>query len=102
MSQAIQINETAEGKTQSCILPRTTFEYEKSKTVKNIKALKDTIPPVKIDDSTSSLLVSKTVLECRFKAYDQSVFRIYSDKPRDESYDLYHYMRIRHTQVYSG
>ena len=55
-----------------------------------------------MSDTTKSILASSLKLECRFKAFDQSVFRIYSDRPRDESYDLYHYMRIRQTQVYSG
>jgi hypothetical protein len=101
LSIAIKANESEE-KMQSCILPRTSYEYEKSNQVANLKALKDLPPPMTVDNSTTSLLTSKTVLECRFKAFDQSVFKIYSEKPRDESYELYHFMRIRQTQVYCG
>ena len=101
MSQAIKNNESEEN-VKSCIMPATDFEYEKSNDVAKIKALKDLSPSLNVSDTTKSILASSLKLECRFKAFDQSVFRIYSDRPRDESYDLYHYMRIRQTQVYSG
>jgi hypothetical protein len=101
LSIAIKANES-EDKMQSCILPRTTFEYEKSNLVSKLNTVKGLNPPIALQNSTKSLLVSKTLLECRFKAFDQSVFKIYSDKPRDESYELYHFMRIRQTQVYCG
>lgn len=101
LSLAIKNNES-EDTIKSCIMPTTIFEYEKSKNVQNIKQLKDKSVPITLLESTKSLLAASLHLDCRFKAFDQSVFRIYSDRPRDESYDLYHYMRIRQTQVYSG
>jgi len=78
-------------------MPTTNFEYEKSKNIENIKQLKDQSVPITLLESTKSLLAASLHLDCRFKAFDQSVFRIYSDRPRDESYDLYHYMRVRQT-----
>lgn len=101
LSLAIKNNESDES-IKSCIMPQTNFDYEKSNNVANIKVLKDQIPAINIQNSTKSLLAANLRLDCRFKAFDQSVFRIYSDRPRDETYDLYHYMRIRQTQVYCG
>jgi hypothetical protein len=71
ISEAIKANETLdEAGKQSCILPRTNFEYLKTKQVKDLKILKDVSPQITVKDTTTSLLASSMIMECRFKAFD--------------------------------
>jgi len=56
----------------SCILPRTTYEYEKSKSISKIKAIRGISPmkdiSIKMPEGSEVLLVSKVYCDSRFKA----------------------------------
>jgi len=78
MYDAIHRNEQdEEGKERvSCILPRTTMEYEKSKSLSKIKAIRGLSPKkdvaIKLPEGSEILLVSKVYCDSRFKAIASS------------------------------
>lgn len=64
----------------SCILPRTTCEYERSKSISKIKGIRGISPqrdiPVKFPEGSEMLLVSKVYFDSRFQAVAQAQFRV--------------------------
>lgn len=77
ISAAIKNNESPEdpeAKLASCLLPSTTFEFEKSEKVQQISAIRGLTPgkdlQIQLSDTLTSLLVSKITLDARFKAID--------------------------------
>lgn len=64
----------------SCILPRTTCEYERSKSISKIKGIRGISPqkdiPVKFPEGSEMLLVSKVYFDSRFQAVAQAIFRV--------------------------
>ena len=82
----------------SCILPKTTFEFERSTQLAKIKAIRGLSPnkdiEVKLSDKSCSLLATKVNFDFRFKAIDQSSLKV-GGKP-------FNFMRIRQTQVFKG
>ena len=61
----------------SCILPKTTFEFERSTQLAKIKAIRGLSPnkdiEVKLSDKSCSLLATKVNFDFRFKAIDRSM-----------------------------
>mmetsp|Transcript_843 Transcript_843/g.1517 ORF Transcript_843/g.1517 Transcript_843/m.1517 type:complete len:98 (-) Transcript_843:637-930(-) len=59
---------------QGCVLPNTTCQFIESENIKDLKEIRGLTPQtnlkVTIDNSLSSLLVSKTNIACRFAAVD--------------------------------
>lgn len=100
--QAIRKNEYDEAgypqQRVSCILQRTTFEFEKSEKLSKIKAIRGLTPnkdlKIQLSDSLKALLVSKTSLDCRFKAMDSSNLNIGQID--------YMFLRIRNSEIYEG
>lgn len=82
----------------SCILPKTTFEFERSTQLAKIKAIRGLSPnkdiEVKLSDKSCSLLATKVNFDFRFKAIDQSSLKVGSS--------MFNFMRIRNTEVYRG
>lgn len=82
----------------SGILQRTTYEFEKSEKLSKIKAIRGLTPnkelKIQLSDSLKALLVSKTSLDCRFRAMDSSSLMIGSTD--------YQFLRIRNTDIYEG
>ena len=64
----------------SCILQRTTFEFEKSEKLSKIKAIRGLTPnkdlKIQLSDSLKALLVSKTSLDARFRAMDSAPLKM--------------------------
>ena len=93
-----QEGEANEKRKVSCILPRTTCEYEKSLSIHKIKAIRGISPkkdiPVKLPDESSVLLVSKVYFDSRFQAVAHSSFRVHSVD--------YNFMRISSPNLQYG
>lgn len=102
IQKALRTNEYDENgipqKKVSCVLQRTTFEFEKSEKLSKIKAIRGLTPnkdlKIQLSDSLKALLVSKTSCDCRFKAMDQSNLLV--DK------DEYKFVRIRNSEIFEG
>lgn len=82
----------------SCILPKTTFEFERSTQLAKIKAIRGLSPnkdiEVKLSDKSCSLLATKVNFDFRFKAIDQSSLKVGGK--------AFSFMRIRQTEVFRG
>ena len=94
-----RVEDKEEGETKgSCILPRTTFEYEKSQTLSKIKAIRGISPSqdisVKLPDGSEHLLVSKVYCDSRFKAIAQAIHTVDGQ--------AYKYLRIKSQRLLSG
>lgn len=81
IATAEKINSESGAKKVSCILPRTTCEYERSKSISKIKAIRGISPkkdiPVKLPEESEVLLVSKMYFDSRFQAVAQANLRVY-------------------------
>lgn len=82
----------------SCILPRTTNEFERSKSISKIKAIRGISPrkdiSVKLPEGSEVLLVSKVYCDSRFKSIAQAVITI----QRVE----FNFMRIKSQNIATG
>jgi hypothetical protein len=74
LHKAINIYEKSELKLSSVILPKVNYSFEKSNNLQTIKAIRGFTPKadlkITLADSLKALLVSKCLLEARFKAMD--------------------------------
>ena len=100
--KAIQQNECDENgnprRKGSCVLERTTFEFEQSEKLSKIKAIRGLTPnkdlKIQLSDSLKALLVSKTSLDARFRAMDSASLRFGAVD--------YDFLRIRNQEIFEG
>ena len=87
-----------QSKRVSCILPRTTFEFEKSASLQKIRAIRGLTPDkdiqIKLSDDSIALMASKVFHDTRFKAISTSNLQV--------GPQTYSFMRIKSQSVYHG
>lgn len=82
----------------SCILQRSTFEFEKSDKLQKIKAIRGLTPnkdlKIELSDTLKALLVTKTTIDARFKSMHSSIV-IKNDKQ-------FKFIRIKNAEIFEG